>query len=99
MFSGTDGRLIYTIDDPMPSMGGTFGFSMSKTNYNGDSTPDLYLGQAPNGGGDENGGTYVMDGRNGSLLRRSSCRRPTASPTCRATEVRRWASRASRPAT
>lgn len=69
VFSGTDGRLIYTIDDPTPSMGGTFGFSMSKTNYNGDATPDLYIGQAPHGDGDQNGGTYVFDGRNGSLLK------------------------------
>lgn len=46
--------------------GGTFGFSMSRTDYNKDATPDLYIGQAPHGGGDENGGTYVF-GRDGSV--------------------------------
>jgi len=69
VFSGTDGRLIYTIDDPTPTEGGTFGFSLSKTDYNKDATPDLYIGQAPHGGGDENGGTYVFDGRDASLLK------------------------------
>ncbi len=69
VFSGTDGRLIYTIDDPTPTEGGTFGFSLSKTDYNKDATQDLYIGQAPHGGGDENGGTYVFDGRDASLLK------------------------------
>ena len=69
VFSGTDGRLIRTIDDPTPTEGGTFGFSLSKTDYNRDATPDLYIGQAPHGGGDENGGTYVFDGRDASLLK------------------------------
>jgi len=69
VFSGTDGKLIYAVDDPTPTEGGTFGFSMSRTDYNKDATPDLYIGQAPHGGGDENGGTYVVDGRNGSLLK------------------------------
>ncbi len=69
VFSGKDGKLIYAVDDPTPTEGGTFGFSMSRTDYNKDSTPDLYIGQAPHGGGDENGGTYVLDGRDGSLLK------------------------------
>ena len=69
VFSGRDGTLIYAVDDPTPTEGGSFGFSMSRTDYNKDATPDLYIGQAPHGGGDENGGTYVMDGRNGSLLK------------------------------
>jgi len=69
VFSGTDGKLIYAVDDPTPSEGGSFGFSLSRTDYNKDATPDLYIGQAPHGGGDENGGTYVFDGRNGSLLK------------------------------
>jgi len=69
VFSGADGKLIYAVDDPAPSEGGTFGFSLSRTDYNKDATPDLYIGQAPHGGGDENGGTYVFDGRNASLLK------------------------------
>ena len=69
VFSGRDGRLIYAVDDPTPTEGGGFGFSLSRTDYNKDSTLDLYIGQAPHSGGDENGGAYVMDGRNGSLLK------------------------------
>ena len=69
VFSGRDGRLIYAVDDPTPTEGGSFGFTMSRTDYNKDSTPDLYIGQSPHGGGDENGGTYVMNGRDGSLLK------------------------------
>jgi len=42
---------------------------MSRTDYNKDANPDLYIGQALHGGGDENGGTYVFDGRDGSLLK------------------------------
>nr|MBA3746248.1 FG-GAP repeat protein [Solirubrobacterales bacterium] len=69
VFNGRTGALIHTIDDPTPTAGGTFGFSLSRTDYNKDATPDLYIGQAPHGGGDENGGTYVFDGRDASLLK------------------------------
>ncbi len=59
-----------TLDDPTPSQGGQFGWSMAKTDYNHDGTPDLYVGQAPHhGGGDQNGGTYVLDGKTGSPLK------------------------------
>jgi Ca2+-binding RTX toxin-like protein len=59
-----------TLDDPTPSAGGQFGWSMAKTDYNHDGTPDLYVGQAPHHQrGDQDGGTYVLDGKDGSLLK------------------------------
>ncbi len=71
VFSGKDGHLLYTLDDPTPSNGGQFGFSMARTDYNKDGTPDLFIGQSPHHvpGTDENGGTYIYDGKDGSLLK------------------------------
>lgn len=59
---------MYQLNDPKnPQAGGSFGWSMSRTDYDGDAIPDLYIGQAPHNhedtepsGGD--GGTYVFDG-------------------------------------
>ena len=57
--------------DPTPSRGGQFGWSLEKTDYNKDGVPDLYVGSSPHHTPDisQNGGTYVFDGRNGSLLK------------------------------
>ena len=71
IFSGTNGSLIRTLDDPTPVRGGQFGWSLAVTDYNKDSVPDQYIGQAPHHipGGDQSGGTYVFDGRDGSVLK------------------------------
>jgi Ca2+-binding RTX toxin-like protein len=75
VFNGKTGTLLYSVSDPTPEEGGQFGWSMSKTDYNRDGRPDLYVGQSPHhipdlGSGRGNGGTYVFDGRDGSLLKR-----------------------------
>ncbi len=67
------GVVLYEPKDPTPSEGGQFAFSLDKTDYNKDGTPDLYVGQSPHhlqkAGVDQSGGTYVFDGRDGSLLK------------------------------
>ena len=73
VFSGATGAVLYEVRDPSPSEGGAFGFSMARTDYNKDGTPDLYVGQNPHhltgSAIDTSGGTYVFDGRDGSLLK------------------------------
>ncbi len=65
------GVVRYEPRDPTPSEGGQFAFSLDKTDYNKDGRPDLYVGQSPHHlpGTDQSGGTYVFDGRDGSLLK------------------------------
>ncbi len=72
VFSGATGDILLTLLDPTPERGGQFGWSMMKTDFNGDSTPDLYVGQSPHHveGSTSAGGTYVFDGRDGSVLKR-----------------------------
>lgn len=64
------GVVLYEITDPTPLRGSGFGFSMSTMDHNQDGVPDLYIGQVPHHveGSLELGGTYVFDGRDGSLL-------------------------------
>ncbi len=71
VFSGKDGELLYEIRDPSPEEGGQFGWSLAKTDYNNDHTPDLYIGQSPHHtpGAKGFGGTYVFDGKDGSPLK------------------------------
>ncbi len=68
-----EGPPIHDIKDPTPAEGGQFGWSLAKTDYNKDGTPDLYVGQSPHhvsgSGIDQSGGTYVYNGRDGSLLK------------------------------
>lgn len=49
---------------------GKFGWSLARTDYDHDGTPDLYVGQAPHHVpvGDQDGGTYVFDGRDASVF-------------------------------
>jgi len=63
--------VLRTLHDPTPEPGGQFGWSMSKTDYNHDGVNDLYVGQSPHVSAfplNQNGGTYVFDGTNGSPL-------------------------------
>lgn len=63
--------VLRTLHDPTPEPGGQFGWSMSKTDYNHDGVNDLYVGQSPHVAAfplNQNGGTYVFDGTNGSPL-------------------------------
>jgi len=75
VFSGKDGSLLYEIKDPRPVAGGQFAFSMVKTDYNKDGTPDLYVGKTPHQEGgtgtvfDQRGGTDIFNGKDGSLLK------------------------------
>lgn len=71
VFDGRTGKVLYRLDDPTPTRGGQFGFSEARTDFNKDGTPDLYIGQSPHhvATADENGGSYVFDGRNGKLLK------------------------------
>ncbi len=71
---GSHGVVLYEPKDPTPTMGGQCCFSLDKTDYNKDGTPDLYVGQSPHhlqspGRVDQSGGTYVFDGRDGSALK------------------------------
>lgn len=68
------GVVLYEPKDPTSTLGGQCCFSLDKTDYNKDGRPDLYVGQSPHhlqdpGNVDQSGGTYVFDGRDGSLLR------------------------------
>jgi len=78
------GRVLYEPKDPTPTEGGQFAFSLAKTDYNKDRRPDLYLGQTPHqlqkAGVDQTGGTYIFDGRNGSLLKSLVLPRGTGTP-------------------
>jgi len=71
LFDGRTGGLIRKLPDPTPTLGGQFGFSMSKTDLNKDGVPDQYVGDAPHHipVSDQNGGTRVFDGRDGSVLK------------------------------
>lgn len=71
IFSGKTGEVIRELKDPTDTPGGQFAFSESSGDYNKDGVPDTYVGQAPHevAGADENGGTYVFDGRTGALLK------------------------------
>ncbi len=83
IFNGKTGDVIYELHDPTPVVGGQFAFSADRTDYNQDGTPDIYVGKAPhdvsaqpctpstvpNCGSDQSGGTYIFDGRDGSLLK------------------------------
>ena len=62
------GRVLYEVLDPSPEVGGGFGWSVARTDYNNDGRPDLYVGSLP-GSGTASGGTYVFNGPDGSLLK------------------------------
>jgi len=59
------GVVAYEPKDPTPRPSEAFGFSASKTDYNKDGRPDLYI----SGLSGINTETYVFDGRDGSVLK------------------------------
>jgi len=68
VFNGRTGEVVYTLRDPTPAAGGSFGYSMANTDYDRDGRPDLFVGQ--NGSERElGGGSYIFDGTSGSLLK------------------------------
>jgi hypothetical protein len=71
VFSGKTGKVLYALNDPNPQPGGQFGFSMAKTDYNKDGTPDLYVGSSPHhvAAALGSGGTAVFNGKNGAVLK------------------------------
>ncbi len=70
VFNGKTGAILYRLEDPTPTRGGQFGWSVAKTEFNGDGNPDIYVGSAPHHfpGADQNGGTAVFEGRTGQVL-------------------------------
>lgn len=70
------GVVMYKIRDPSPSLGGQFGWSMARTDFEPDGTPDLLVGSAPHhltpGPGapwpDQRGGAAVLKGSDGKVL-------------------------------
>ena len=77
VYNGQTGAFLYPLRVPNPQVGKQ-GWSMARTDFNGDATPDIYVGLASSSSlpQDQNGGTYVFDGRNGALLK--SLELPTA---------------------
>ena len=73
LFSGKDGGLLFTFDDPTPAEGARFGFAVAGLgDVNGDSVPDMVV-SAPKKDASEDlpdvGTAYVFSGRDGSLIR------------------------------
>lgn len=70
------GVVLYKVTDPNPSIGGQFGWSMTRTDFEPDGKPDLFVGSAPHhllptAGDpfpDQRGGTGVIKGSDGSVL-------------------------------
>jgi len=60
-----EGVVAFEPRDPTPTPSEAFGFSASRTDYNKDGRPDLYL----SGLSGQNSETYIFDGRDGSLLK------------------------------
>ncbi|HEX2700149.1 MAG TPA: integrin alpha [Acidimicrobiales bacterium] len=72
VFNGKTGAVLYELLDPTPTVGGQFGWSMAKTDYNLNGKPDLYVGSSPHhlaGPPDQSGGTYVFKGSNGAVFK------------------------------
>ena len=71
VFSGADGSLLLTLDDPTPQVDAAFGLRMAGVgDVNGDSVPDLVVaapGQSM-GGSPNQGQVFVFSGADGSVL-------------------------------
>lgn len=69
VFDGNTGEFLYPLEMPDPEVGDQL-FAMDSADHNEDDVPDLYVGAASSSSlpEDQNGGTFVFDGRNGALL-------------------------------
>jgi hypothetical protein len=70
VFDGSTGKLVYALHIPNPQLGRGLQ-TATVTDYNQDGVPDLYVGDlstftVPQ---EQNGGTFIYDGRNGHLLK------------------------------
>jgi FG-GAP repeat protein/VCBS repeat protein len=67
VFSGREGKLLRTIEDPAPMAFAAFGFSVAAAgDVNKDGTPDLLIGAFGQDGG---GKVFIFSGKEGTLLR------------------------------
>ena len=73
LFSGKDGSVLLTLDDPAPAEGARFGFAVAGLgDVNGDGLPDLLVGVPKKDASEELpdvGMAYVFSSRDGSLIR------------------------------
>jgi len=72
VFSGADGSLLRTLNDPTPQVGAGFGYSLAAVgDVDGDRVPDITVGafQQKVGGNASQGQVFVFSGADGSLLR------------------------------
>lgn len=73
LFSGRDGNVLLTLDDPEPDENARFGFAVARAgDVNGDGVPDLAVAapfKASAAGLAEVGIVYILSGRNGRVLR------------------------------
>jgi hypothetical protein len=71
VFSGSDGSLLYILDDPIPQIDAWFGWAVAGAeDVNGDTVPDILVGAiGQNAGGNFfQGQVFVFSGSDGSLL-------------------------------
>ncbi|MGX2042098.1 VCBS repeat-containing protein [Methylocaldum sp. MU1018] len=71
VFSGADGSLLLTLDDPTPQRSADFGWAVAGAgDVDGDGRPDILVGAADQtvGGNDSQGQAFVFSGADGSLL-------------------------------
>src|SRR5215467_6621707 len=73
VFSGSDGSILFTLDDPTPEEGARFGFAVAGIgDVNNDGVPDLVVGvpkkDSPDGLADV-GTVYILSGADGTLIR------------------------------
>jgi len=74
VFDGLTGTKLYDLHDPTPTIGGQFGFAMTKTTYKptaaSTAVDALYIGEAPHfiPGTDQNGSTELFKRSDGTLL-------------------------------
>lgn len=71
LFSGADGALIKTLNNPDPQSNAYFGRSIASSDIDGDGIPDIITG-APFqdvGGNIDQGKVYLFNGLNGSVIR------------------------------
>ena len=74
VFSGKDGTLLFTLDDPTPQEGARLGAAVAGIgDVNGDGVPDFLIGapgkDTPNVANSQVGIAYIFSGKDGSVIR------------------------------